>query len=283
MTNYIKNTVSRVKASLKYRSHRFLYRYVIWPAPAWIIKGIASFDIGDHQVKLNGPRREDLQMMRLGSYEAGLGKIMSELVRPGDVFFDIGAHIGIYSIVASATVGDEGHVYAFEPDPVALTYLKQNVEENDAQNLTIVETAVSDSDGEAKITAGKFGYSGTTLGTRTGADQIETVAHTVRLDTFCETHNVSPDVVKVDIEGGEVKLLKSGIEILRQSRVVFFEFHPVKIRSDFGEEPDAIYSEIRQLGKRLQVVDGASGKPLLRNVEPDERFIETTRLILTQD
>src|SRR6266436_706615 len=86
----------------------------------------------------------------LGSYEYEKRKLFEELVGPGDVVYDIGAHVGFYTLLASVLVGHTGRVVAFEPSPRNLAYLRRHLAMNRLNNVTVVEGAVYDHDGEVR-------------------------------------------------------------------------------------------------------------------------------------
>jgi hypothetical protein len=67
---------------------------------------------------------------QLGCYEAEKQKAFIKQVKSGDVFYDIGAHIGFYTLLASKLIGDRGRVYAFEPLPRNIFYLKKHISLN---------------------------------------------------------------------------------------------------------------------------------------------------------
>lgn len=72
-------------------------------------------------------------------------------VGPGDVVIDVGANIGYYTLLAARLVGDEGHVYAFEPEPEAFGLLEHNVELNRYRNVTLVQKALGRETGRLEL------------------------------------------------------------------------------------------------------------------------------------
>jgi hypothetical protein len=80
----------------------------------------------------------------LGSYEADKQPRFASVIRPGDIVFDIGAHVGFYSLLASKMVGPQGRVFAFEPVQRNLYYLHRHLQLNRIANVTVVQTAVGE-------------------------------------------------------------------------------------------------------------------------------------------
>ena len=87
----------------------------------------------------------------LGSYEPSKMAVAAELTSTGAIVFDIGANVGIYTLLFSARAGQSGRVVAFEPSPRNVAYLKQHLTLNDASNVEVVEAAVSDAVGRSSF------------------------------------------------------------------------------------------------------------------------------------
>jgi hypothetical protein len=73
-------------------------------------------------------------------------------LRPGDIFIDAGANIGVYTLLARSIVGQDGHIHAFEPVPETLARLKKNIRDNNLENVTIYPLALGESTENLKFT-----------------------------------------------------------------------------------------------------------------------------------
>ena len=73
----------------------------------------------------------------LGSFEFNKQNRLNQFLRPGLSFFDIGANVGFYTLLASKSVGEKGQVVAFEPNPANLYYLERHVALNNCRNVII--------------------------------------------------------------------------------------------------------------------------------------------------
>jgi FkbM family methyltransferase len=104
-------------------------------------------------------------------------------------------------MLASRLVGSTGKVVAFEPDPVARRLLELNVAKNRAENVTVVPFAVGHEPGTVRFVA-----SGDSVGRIDPDGELE--VRQVALDSDCKEHDLQPDVMKVDIEGGEAAALE---------------------------------------------------------------------------
>lgn len=152
--------------------------------------------------------------------------VLEATLRHGDVFYDIGANIGVYSLWAGSLVGSTGRVYAFEPAERASVWLAALIAENRASNVEIVRRAVGDraEDVELHTMTGASGLSSVVPGLRLSATggTVETVS-SVSFDTFAADHR-KPTLVKIDVEGYEPAVVRGMAGVLEDVRpVVVFE------------------------------------------------------------
>jgi FkbM family methyltransferase len=182
----------------------------------------------------------------LGSYEYDKQRLFARSISSGDVVFDIGAHAGLYTLLASTLVGRTGRVIAFEPLPYNLAHLQKHLRINGIGNVQVVEAAVSDSVGHARFEIGD----GSTTGKLSTAGAF--AVRTVSLDSLFSAGQVPiPSVIKMDIEGGEYKALLGAGRMLEQHHpVIFLATHGrdvhnncCKYLSSIGYELSAIAGE----------------------------------------
>jgi FkbM family methyltransferase len=149
----------------------------------------------------------------LGHYERPLQRFLREHVGPADTFFDVGAHVGFFSVCA-ASLG--ARVVAVEPDPSNAARLRRNVELN-GFDVTVVEAAAWDETGTVDLVGGASPKERVAVpGERTAS---------VSLDDLAERHGL-PTVVKVDVEGAESRVLEGAKRVLAEaSPVVVCELH----------------------------------------------------------
>jgi FkbM family methyltransferase len=153
-----------------------------------------------------------------GTYEPTQTRLFEELVKPGDVVYDIGAHFGYYTLLSSKLVGDRGRIIAFEPSPANLARLYRHIELNDRDNVQVLELAVSDHEGTAHFE------------TRTGsgvghlADDGPLEVKLTTLDSL--TQLPLPQVMKIDVEGAEVGVLNGAKALFSKTKpVIFLSLH----------------------------------------------------------
>jgi FkbM family methyltransferase len=137
-------------------------------------------------------------------------------LKNGDVFFDIGANVGYYTILGARLVGAEGRVFAFEPVVRNIVHLYHHVSLNRASNVTIVPAACSDTLSLETFSAGRNFATGH-LGGDSDAQSRYPVL-TVPLDELTQRVGVHPNVVKIDVEGAELSVLKGAQVTLQKAR-----------------------------------------------------------------
>lgn len=167
----------------------------------------------------------------LGTYEPQLQAAIQELVKPGMTAYDIGANIGYISLILAQAVGEIGQVYAFEALPENIVRLRVNLALNSMQDrVQVIAAAVVDRSGPINFWVGPSGGMGKADGSL-GRDNLPyTQSIKVEgsaLDDFVyRQHHPEPQVIKMDIEGGEVLALPGMQQLLSQARpLVFLELH----------------------------------------------------------
>ncbi len=148
-----------------------------------------------------------------GMYEELLIETLSKLLRPGQVFIDVGANIGLYSLIASSLVGKAGQVFAIEPQTSVRQQLIANLDLNGIANVAVYDVAVAASAGEVvvhQMSTMNDGAATTRLSPGESAiGKVETV-HAMSLDDIVEQNGLSAiHGMKIDIEGAELDALAS--------------------------------------------------------------------------
>lgn len=165
----------------------------------------------------------------LGTYEMELQQAMRDWVRPGMVAFDLGANAGYLSLMLAKQVGAAGKVFAFEPLPANHERMRANLALNSQSRVVLVPKAVADKSGgqvfhvHASDDMGKLHGSAGRETIYANSIQVETIS----LDDFVYArNNPVPDVIKMDIEGGEVLVLIGMKRLLAEARpLLFIETH----------------------------------------------------------
>ncbi len=164
---------------------------------------------------------------------------------PGMTFLDIGAHFGIYSVAAARRVAPTGNVISFEPCSRTREVFKRVICANKVTNVELREEAVCDSTGIGRFfTSSIPGDPANTLTPFEGHPNQSTI-RTLRLD---DLDVPQCDVIKIDAEGAEIRILQGARVFLRKHRSeIFLSVHPRQIRCA-GESLDKLWNEFTGLG-----------------------------------
>ena len=201
-----------------------------------------------------------LGLHRLGWMGRAEAILLRRLVRPGMHVVDVGANIGLYSLLLARLVGPGGSVQAFEPEPNLFAILRENCESNNATNIVPFQCALGQTSGVALFHRSAFNSGDNRLGPASvGHDALE-----VRVERFDDLQPGSkPDFVKIDVQGHELAAL-SGMEDALSSGLntrVLFEFSPAALRKA-GTAPELLPEFFRERGFELYETEGARLKGL---------------------
>ncbi len=158
-------------------------------------------------------------------YEPEVTLLLRDALRPGDIFFDVGANIGGISSIASFLTGPKGQVFAFEGSPRVMPELMRNLTYARANNVFVLHALVSSAGGQtAPIFYGSSNVADTMLGAPNRA--ADAFVETVAIDEVCKKYEVMPDVVKMDIEGPEYLALQGSKSLLERRVPFVLEVNP---------------------------------------------------------
>lgn len=168
-----------------------------------------------------------------GTYEVEHLAKFAAAITPGDSVYDVGANVGIYTLLACVKTGPNGSVYAFEPVPRNLGYLRRHVSLNHIQNCCIVEAAVSDKEGTQRFSAAAWENS---MGRLAANGELEVPSVTIDSCIYGEKKLRPPNVIKIDVEGAEWYVLQGATRTLSEHRPrVFVEVHGRQQHADCRE------------------------------------------------
>ncbi|MDI6770257.1 MAG: FkbM family methyltransferase [Anaerolineales bacterium] len=159
----------------------------------------------------------------LGTYEPELQATLRALVKPGMVAYDVGANIGYVTLLLARAVAETGRVCAFEALPSNVERLRANIGLNGMKaRVMVVAGAVTAGQGPLRFlvhTSGGMGKAAGSAGRRADDYLSEITVTGISLDEFVYTQgNPPPQVIKMDIEGGEVMALPGMRRLLVEAR-----------------------------------------------------------------
>ena len=188
------------------------------------------------------------------SVERDAYRAFAAMVRPGDVVFDIGAHIGTYSVIASRLVGPAGRVVAYEPVEFTRGYLERHLEWNAATSNTMVRPlCCADRLGTARFhfrPGEAEGMNG--LVPVPGFEACEVQLTTV--DREAQSLELTPGVLKIDVEGAELAVLRGSEQVLRTAGPrIALSLHPQALARQ-GSSPEAVLGWLADVGYESSVI-----------------------------
>jgi len=179
----------------------------------------------------------------LGTYEREKQKRIASELKPGSVFYDVGANVGLYSLLA-ARLDPAGKTYAFEPLPKNTWYLHRHFELNSIQNAQVLELAISDQIGTHSFCeAGdrSMGHLG-----KNGKLRVRTAT----LDSLLHEEEIpAPDYIKMDIEGAELMALRGASECIQRHRpAIFLATHGRNMETECCRQLNSWGYELQNIG-----------------------------------
>ncbi len=180
----------------------------------------------------------------LGSYELEMRRLFETTVTPGSVVFDVGAHVGLYTLLASVLVGPAGTVVAFESLPRNLRYLREHLRINRISNVEVIEAAVSARTGTTLFAEGPDSFSG-----RIAEDGALRVPQVSLDDVIARGEIPAPDYIKIDVEGAERLVLEGARTTLAAAHpTLFLSAHGPDLRRECAEVLRGLGYDLRAAG-----------------------------------
>ena len=168
-----------------------------------------------------------------GLYDYNNMKLMHELLSKGGTFIDIRANIGSYSLIASEC--PSAQIHAFEPHPGTFELLKRNIELNRRNNVALHNVALGSSEKKVLLTD-RVGSSINHI-VSDGSQATDTLAVPChRMDTLCQRLKISPQIVKLDVEGFEYDVLQGFGAFISSIQVLMIEMNGLSDKRSHGHE-----------------------------------------------
>ena len=283
----------RIKALLPSPLHRMLrgllnyvQRIGRWPIILWQVRGVSAADqcrlllsalaspvlslrnplqwqdpmlLFDTQVRVPGiglfhirKRCDDLWHV-VPWRERRIVQSLKRLLKPGDVFIDAGANIGVHTALASSLVGPHGLVLAVEMMPDTAQCLRRTIKLNQLSNVQLIEYALSQTAGEtvtAVVMPGKFGQARIEIGNQDHEGGQVLNVQTTTLDAISEQYETIR-LIKMDLEGAELGAIQGGMSMLSRTDAVIYESWGRR-----REPNDPVEDELTALGFAVERLDG---------------------------
>lgn len=177
-------------------------------------------------------------------------QILAQTIQSGWVVYDVGAHVGFYTLIFSILVESTGSVFAFEPSPGNVALLRRHMKLNQCANVTLYQAAVTDYCGTARFDDARSSY------TRQLNSQGGLEVRTLTLDSVLDEGVAPPHCIKMDIEGAEYQALQGSRRLLSVHRpIVFLATHGPDVHRHCCDL-------LQDLGYRLEGLPGSRGSSL---------------------
>jgi len=204
-----------------------------WPLPRLLLEQLSRHVVirrrlpralGAHRIYVTPDASLRFWRRRIEDTDPLLLQFATELVESGDVVWDIGANVGVFSLAAAVRAGASGAVLALEPDPLTAGLLRRSSGELPATcaRITVVEAAAADREATMEFAIARRGRAASHLGSVRASSQTGGVRSVIRvaattLDSLCASHS-PPRLVKIDTEGAELLCLRGASRLLSEVR-----------------------------------------------------------------
>lgn len=195
-------------------------------------------------------------LLSSGIYEKYQTILFKKIVKRGMNVVDIGANIGYYTLLAAEFTGDQGKVFAFEPEPENYSLLLKNIHINGYRNIIALQKAVSNKTEKKKLIISNKDFGGHSFWNPDKARE-SIMVNVISLDDFFKKQRIPIDIIKMDIEGAEMLGLLGMKKIIEanDNLKIFTEFYPKLLRYS-GFTPKKYYDKLRKCGfKFIYLID----------------------------
>lgn len=178
-------------------------------------------------------------------------------LRPGSIVLDIGANVGFYALWMAKRVGRSGRVFAFEPSPPNLKILRYHLAKNGLRNLQVLPCAVTEdhgghvpffllNEGDSPSNSLTFGRNKVpNLSLNLAQTKREILVDRISVDGFCKDSQIRPALIKIDVEGAELLVLRGASATLVSARpALILGVHPWWLPE--GQSTDDILAFLRK-------------------------------------
>lgn len=197
-----------------------------------------------------------------GDYESNVLVCIAEYCDENSVILDVGANIGALSVFFSK-ISHKGRVISFEPGRENFSFLGKNIQHNNCGNVSIINAGVSDYNGKAI-----FNYVSSVAGcsfiSTSGVEEgLQEEVDIITLDSFLGELDIPAiDLIKLDVEGGELKVLKGAVEsIVRYRPKLLVEWNPETMHRFYDTEAKDLYDFISDRWSNIFLIS-SDGKPV---------------------
>ena len=222
---------------------------------------VSDFD-GLLKMNLRLDEHMQSQIFWYGYYSRDIVLLLNRILLPGMVVMDVGANIGEITMAAAQRVGSNGHVYSFEPMRTAYDCLTEHLKVNELRQVTPIAKGLSNKTGVATIFRAESTYKDGSrhdgLGTLFPTSSRSETAGNIKLttmDEFCaETAVTRIDLVKIDVEGAELAVIRGGLKSIDRFKPYLIVELQTETAEDAGYKPADIIALLKTVGYRFFII-----------------------------
>ena len=191
-----------------------------------------------------------------GQYEPHVMDVIANRLPAGGVFVDVGANIGILAALAARRMGPRGTVVAIEASPINCELLAANLRETGSQRFTVLNRGVWDEPATLTISHIPQGPGWSFVSPEPSGQGIPFTVECETLDALLAEAGVGPvDLLKVDVEGAEVRVLRGARNLLQGNRPgIILEINPDTLQRVSGAGPRELYQCVLEYGYEMKVI-----------------------------
>jgi len=223
-------------------------------------------------------------------YEPEETRILSQILQKNMTVVDLGANIGYYTIMFSKIVGSKGHVLAVEASPYNYHALLNNITQNNCENVTALNNAVTDCSKEIKLLISNKNYGESrirsTVSTYNSNKFTEEITvQGLTLDEIISRYSLKPDLIKIDIEGAEYSALQGMKNTLSKSDevIIISEFNPSALRQ-YGSQPFNFIKELHEMQfKFFEILENGISEIAFDKLELIAKGIDAVNLLISRN
>ena len=229
-------------------------RYFAWQISKRLF--VSHWDISYHGLQLRC--HKDSHSASGALYFNGLSdyremRFIQRYLRRGDTFLDVGANVGIYSLLAASLVGPTGAVHAFEPGALASERLDENIQLNRIETITVHRVGLSDQKGSASFAANGDDCVASLIPASAPAVPDAEQIQCVRLDEYLPNQQFA--MAKLDIEGAEPLAIRGAVGHLAAGNPPVMQIEMDGYSKKFGVETHDFIDELEHLGYDVGIYD----------------------------
>jgi FkbM family methyltransferase len=196
----------------------------------------------------------------LGLFERGEIKLFKSTISKGYNIIDIGANIGIYTLIAAKLSGDSGKIFSFEPYPQNFEILNSNILINNFKNVECVAVAISNNTKKGRLYLSEYNMGDHQI-FHSDCDRSYIEIDEIKLDDYFSEDLIKIDVIKIDIQGAEVSALLGMEKLVNRSTdlKIFVEFWPEGLNRA-GSSPEQFINILLRFNFTINKIDSVTGE-----------------------